>query len=909
MITLRKKRFWILVFILLFNLAAALNIKTGTAQETKLYVDPSEIKNSSLGIGSTFTVNLNILEADNLFGWQANITFNPAVVNVTLVLEGPFLKDDWSFDTTWPDPVVDNTAGTLLIGCLISPPYTLGMTGAYYDGTLAMITFMVKAEGRGTLLGFVPDSTLLKTVINTVVVPITDFTTEDGSFDNRPIDQNVGPIAVFDVKSLDATKRGQVSFDASDSNDPDAWLVSYNWDYGDGTTEVYMREPLGIGNLTAKTTHVYPQNGTFTVTLTVKDNDNATDIASAQVTVLFDLEVVNVESPFILVMPGVPVTVDVTVANNGDFYEAFNVTAYYNDTLIERRPIANMAPKTQQTLTYDWNTTGLELGEYFLKANVTILDEETNTANNAYLDGSVTIATSNIVDFPLLVGGVTFHVMTNSTSIISDLSFNPPEKKLSFKTTGPEGADVYCNITIPIELLGGNYTVLLNGLPVVPDPQEATNGTHTFLYFNYTLSTLDTIEIIGETAATPPSAIIIASETNPFVDELVTLDGSSSYDLDGSIVNWSWNFGDSATASDETVQHSYSTFGNYTVTLTVEDDEGYIDSTETTIRVKDYPTARFTYSPANPLVNETVVLDATASKPEGGSIINYEWDFGDGQTGTGSAPTHAYVVTGAFIVNLTVTDSEGLSNSTTQTVTVTIHNIAITNVAASPDTVKKGATITIEITASNKGNYTETFTVTAYYNRTAIETKSVVDMSPGDAQPMTIAWNTTRVVPGIYVLKAEASIVTKETKTDDNSLLYGTVTIQKLNSSLSISASSLTLVLGRNTIIHGTLNPSISSTSIMIQYRVAGQEWLTLASVAGDAQAAYILNWRPNEPGTYEVQASWEGDPNTEACQSSMLTITVNEGETPQTVLYLGMIAAIIVLAALAIYFIRSGKR
>jgi len=182
-------------------------------------------------------------------------------------------------------------------------------------------------------------------------------------------------------------------------------------------------------------------------------------------------------------------------------------------------------------------------------------------------------------------------------------------------------------------------------------------------------------------------------------------------------------------------------------------------------------------------------------------------------------------------------------------------------------------------------------------------------MSPGNAQPITIAWDTTRVLPSIYVLRAEASIVTKETKTDDNSLLFGIVTIQKLNSSLSISASSTAVALGRNTIVQGTLDPTRSSTSVMVQYRLLGQEWLTLASVASDAQAKYMLNWRPNEPGTYEVQASWEGDPDTEPCQSSILTITVDEVGTSQTPLYIGMIVAIVVLVALAVYFIRLGKK
>lgn len=901
----RRKLFWVILVILLFNVATVQYIRTGDAQGTKLYVDPPETKNSALGVGSTFTININIFDAQNVYGWQVNMTFNPTVVNVTYVFEGPFLKDDWGFLTIFPSPIVDNTAGYVFASCSIQPPYP--PDGAYFDGTLAMITFMVKAEDRGTLLQFDRERTKLNTVVGgNVVVPITDFTTEDGSFDNRSIGQNATPVAIFDVKPLDANKRGEVNFDASGSNDPDAWLVSYHWDYGDGATEVYMREPLNNGNLTAKTTHIFNQSGTYTVTLTVTDNDGTTNSTSALVTVLFDIAIVNVESPYKVVMPGVPVTIDVTVANNGDFYETFNVTAYYNETLIELREVADLAPKTQQTLTYNWDTTGLNLGNYILKANATIIEEETNTTNNEYIDGSVTIANSIIRDFQILVGGVTFHVVTNSTSLIPNLNFSSTEKKIGFRITG-EGAGGFCNITIPVRLLGGNHTVLFDGSPVTPEPQKTTNGTHTFLYFTYT--TNHTVEILGETAATPPVAMVTPSKTTTLVDELISFDASNSYDPDGTIIGWNWDFDDDQTTNGVIVQHAYSAFRNYTVTLVVEDNEGYTNSTEVAITVIDYPTAKFTNSPTAPLVGQNVIFDATTSQPNGGSITNYKWDFGDGKTGTGSTVTHAYSTTGTFTVNLTITDSEELTNSTTVTVTVTIHNIAISNVATSSDIVRKGETITIEITASNKGNFTETFTVTAYFNTTAIETKSVADLSPGSPQLVTILWDTADVLPSTYTLKAQASIVTKETETEDNSQTYGSVIIQRISSSLSISASSTTLALGRNTIIHGTLDPAKPSVSITVHYRFLEGEWNTLATFTSDAQGRYILNWRPEEDGTYEVQASWHGDPDTEPCQSPIQTITVQGGGAPQTVLYAGIIAAVLFLAMLAIYFIKLRKK
>jgi len=51
-----------------------------------------------------------------------------------------------------------------------------------------------------------------------------------------------------------------------------------------------------------------------------------------------------------------------------------------------------------------------------------------------------------------------------------------------------------------------------------------------------------------------------------------------SYDLDGSIVNWTWDFGDGSVAYGKTVSHTYSQAGTYRVTLTVTDDDGLTSS-------------------------------------------------------------------------------------------------------------------------------------------------------------------------------------------------------------------------------------------------------------------------------------------------------------------------------------------
>jgi parallel beta-helix repeat protein len=72
------------------------------------------------------------------------------------------------------------------------------------------------------------------------------------------------------------------------------------------------------------------------------------------------------------------------------------------------------------------------------------------------------------------------------------------------------------------------------------------------------------------------------------------------------------------------------------------------------------PVANFSWSPSIPEVGELVTFDASASKPIGGEIISYEWDFGDGSRASGKIVTHRYATIGAFTVTLNVTDSEGL---------------------------------------------------------------------------------------------------------------------------------------------------------------------------------------------------------------------------------------------------------
>lgn len=86
------------------------------------------------------------------------------------------------------------------------------------------------------------------------------------------------------------------------------------------------------------------------------------------------------------------------------------------------------------------------------------------------------------------------------------------------------------------------------------------------------------------------------------------------------------------------------------------------------------PVAAFTFSPTNPVSNERVYFNASASYDTDGTISKYTWDFGDGSAGRGKTTSHIYEIpvpgTKTFSVTLTVWDDDGLSHSSSQNVTV-----------------------------------------------------------------------------------------------------------------------------------------------------------------------------------------------------------------------------------------------
>ena len=125
---------------------------------------------------------------------------------------------------------------------------------------------------------------------------------------------------------------------------------------------------------------------------------------------------------------------------------------------------------------------------------------------------------------------------------------------------------------------------------------------------------------------------------------MVSVDAGGSSDSDGSIASYAWEFGDGATGTGKTPEHTYGAAGDYDVKLTVTDDDAATDSVTKSVTVTDpstnvKPVAEFSSTP----VGLVVSFDAGGSSDSDGSIASYAWEFGDGATGTGETPEQPMV--------------------------------------------------------------------------------------------------------------------------------------------------------------------------------------------------------------------------------------------------------------------------
>ena len=162
----------------------------------------------------------------------------------------------------------------------------------------------------------------------------------------------------------------------------------------------------------------------------------------------------------------------------------------------------------------------------------------------------------------------------------------------------------------------------------------------------------------------PPIAVVQISNFTILLGDTILFNASGSYDIDGEIEFYKWNFDDGYESNQALVEHEYQKSGTYDVTLLLTDDKSDITKVHYNIVVVNrLPIVNFDFTPIN---GDTLVVFnfIDQSYDNDGTVEEWLWDFGDGNTSTLQNPSHNFSLPGTYYVNLTVIDDQNGANHT-----------------------------------------------------------------------------------------------------------------------------------------------------------------------------------------------------------------------------------------------------
>ena len=183
----------------------------------------------------------------------------------------------------------------------------------------------------------------------------------------------------------------------------------------------------------------------------------------------------------------------------------------------------------------------------------------------------------------------------------------------------------------------------------------------------------------------PPGAIPVArfevSNPNPLTGEEISFI-NRSYDPDGHLIAWSWEFGDGTTSAEWEPEHRYADDGSRTVTLTVVDDQLCPASATAEILIGNRPPeVDFYWNPLEPTDLEEALFIPEFEDLDG-EVVYARWEFGDGTVvewdsqwelgppGHRSQIAYQYPDDGVYPVLLVVRDDDGAEAEVERNITV-----------------------------------------------------------------------------------------------------------------------------------------------------------------------------------------------------------------------------------------------
>jgi len=455
-------------------------------------------------------------------------------------------------------------------------------------------------------------------------------------FDEAIITVNSPPIAIAG-KNVIAAPNQKILLDGKASYDLDGSMTSYRWDFSDGRA--------GVDAI--QTSQTFSKPGIFSATLTVKDNSGAANA------IVRDTVLIRINNA-----PIAKAGKDIFTCENALVFDASTSTDPDGDPL-----------------SYYWNfgdgspaDSGMRVIHQFAKGGaypiILAVDDGLGLANSRH-ETSITV---KINQPPIAAAGENRIICANEVVIFNAANSRDPEGGLlKYNWDFGDGTNSEGLNPTKIYKTAGSYQVKLtvtddSGLPC-----------------NMATDTRVVRVVESPTAEAGPDLTVCAN--TPF-----QFDGTKSRDFDGVVNSYFWDFGDGTTGGGATPAKVYTKAGTYRTVLTVTGDQvgecDNIDTDEVLVTVHEAPVAQFTAPVAAP-IKQVVSFDAAASTSQSAKIAVYEWNFGDGATGSGKTITHAYNRAGKFIAALAIkTDSQTSCNSAAAQKVITINDAPIANAGA-----------------------------------------------------------------------------------------------------------------------------------------------------------------------------------------------------------------------------------
>lgn len=271
----------------------------------------------------------------------------------------------------------------------------------------------------------------------------------------------------------------------------------------------------------------------------------------------------------------------------------------------------------------------------------------------------------------IAVGQFANNVTKSDTVTFNLIDINPNFTATTVCAGTPTNFTSTSTITAPGTITGYNWTFLPGQTSTLQNPSYtfANPGT-----YNVQLITTSNAGC-SDTTVLPVTVLPSVNADFTFTSgclntAAVFTDASAS--PGGTVNQWNWNFGDgSGTSTQQNPSYTYSTAGAFNVRLITQPGSACADTVTKQVVIDPLPVAAFTGLPSTGCTPLSVSLNSSTSTVSTGSIVGWEWDFGDGVgTSTQQNPSYTFTTAGTYTVRLITRSSAGCKDTTTQQIVV-----------------------------------------------------------------------------------------------------------------------------------------------------------------------------------------------------------------------------------------------